>query len=73
MFNYQKLIVMKKKVLLIEDDKIVKENTSEIFELANYNVEIAENGKIGVALAKTFQPDIIICDILILYPLPKFE
>jgi len=55
---------MKKKVLLIEDDKIVRENTSEILELANYNVEIAENGKIGVALAKTFHPDIIICDIL---------
>lgn len=64
MFNYQKLIVMKKKVLLIEDDKIVRENTSEILELANYNVEMAENGKIGVALAKTFHPDIIICDIL---------
>ena len=55
---------MKKKVLLIEDDKIVRENTSEILELANYHVEIAENGKIGVARAKTFQPDIIICDIL---------
>ena len=64
MFNYQKLKVMKKKVLLIEDDKIVRENTSEILELANYNVEMAENGKIGVALAKTFLPDIIICDIL---------
>jgi len=55
---------MKKKVLLIEDDKIVRENTSEILELANYNVEMAENGKTGVALAKSFQPDIIICDIL---------
>ena len=64
MFNCQKFIAMKKKVLLIEDDKIVRENTSEILELANYHVEIAENGKIGVAKAKTFQPDIIICDIL---------
>lgn len=55
---------MKKKVLLIEDDKIVRENTSEILELANYIVETAENGKIGIELAKTFLPDIIICDIL---------
>ncbi|MBI9042320.1 response regulator [Lutibacter sp.] len=53
-----------KKVLLIEDDKIVRENTSEILELANYKVKTAENGKVGVLLAKTFLPDIIICDIL---------
>jgi len=55
---------MKKKVLLIEDDKIVRENTSEILELANYNVVTAENGKTGIDLAKTFLPDIIVCDIL---------
>ena len=64
MYNYQKLITMKKKVLLIEDDKIVRENTSEILELANYNVVTAENGKAGIDLAKTFLPDIIVCDIL---------
>ncbi len=55
---------MNKKVLLIEDDKIVRENTAEILELANYIVETAENGKKGVSLANTFLPDIIICDIL---------
>ncbi|MFD1293939.1 response regulator [Lutibacter holmesii] len=55
---------MKKKVLLIEDDKTVRENTSEILELANYTVKTAKNGKEGVALAKSFLPDIIICDIL---------
>jgi CheY-like chemotaxis protein len=55
---------MKKKVLLIEDDKIVRENTSEILELANYDVITAENGKIGIEKAKTLLPDIIICDIL---------
>ena len=55
---------MSKKVLLIEDDKIVRENTTEILKLANYVVKTAENGKIGVTLAKSFLPDIIICDIL---------
>lgn len=55
---------MKKKILLIEDDRIVRENTSEILELANYEVKTAENGKIGINLAKDFIPDIIICDIL---------
>lgn len=55
---------MSKKVLLIEDDKIVRENTAEILELANYKVKTAENGKVGVCIAKTYVPDIIICDIL---------
>lgn len=53
-----------KKVLLIEDNKEVRENTAEILELADYAVSTAENGKIGVELAKTTQPDLIICDIM---------
>ncbi|HEY8400965.1 MAG TPA: response regulator [Cytophagaceae bacterium] len=53
-----------KKILLIEDNKDVRENTAEILELANYKVVTAENGKIGVELAKTTQPDLIICDVM---------
>lgn len=53
-----------KKVLLIEDDDIVRENTAEILELANYQVETAKNGRIGIEKAKTFLPDIILCDIM---------
>lgn len=55
---------MNKKVLVIEDDKIVRENITEILELASYTVKTAKNGKIGVSLANDFMPDIIICDIL---------
>ncbi|WP_179950038.1 response regulator [Lutibacter citreus] len=54
---------MNKKILLIEDDKNVRENTSEILELANYSVKTAENGKTGISIANSFLPDIIICDI----------
>lgn len=53
-----------KKVLLIEDDTVVRENTAELLELANYTVITAENGKTGVAEAKKHIPDIIICDIM---------
>lgn len=53
-----------KKVLLIEDDDIVRENTAEILELANYLVETAKNGRIGIEKAKSFLPDIILCDIM---------
>jgi len=53
-----------KKVLLIEDDEVVRENTAELLELANYKVFTAENGKIGVSEAKKQLPDIILCDIM---------
>ena len=55
---------MTKKILFIEDDAVVRENTAEILELANYEVITAANGKIGVSLAKKHIPDIIVCDIL---------
>ncbi len=53
-----------KKVLFIEDDTVVRENTAELLELAEYDVITAANGKTGVALAKKELPDIIICDIM---------
>lgn len=53
-----------KTILLIEDNTEVRENTAEILELANYKVYTAENGKVGVELAKKHIPDLIICDIM---------
>ncbi len=55
---------MKKTILLIEDNVEVRENTAEILELSNYKVLTAENGKIGVEVAKKSKPDLIICDIM---------
>lgn len=55
---------MRKKILIIEDDMIVRENTAEILQLANYQVMTAENGKTGLEKAAVFKPDLIICDIL---------
>lgn len=53
-----------KKILLIEDDKVVRENTAELLELANYKVICASEGKSGLVEAKKHVPDIIICDIM---------
>ena len=53
-----------KKILLIEDNNEMRENTSEILNLANYAVLTAENGKVGVEIAKKDKPDLIICDIM---------
>jgi len=52
------------KILLIEDNTEVRENTAEILELANYQVITAENGKKGVEKALQEKPDLIICDIM---------
>ena len=53
-----------KKILLIEDDTALRENTAELLGFSNYNVVTAPNGKIGIEKAKLEQPDIIICDIM---------
>ncbi|MDB5232417.1 MAG: response regulator [Chitinophagaceae bacterium] len=53
-----------KKILIIEDNTQVRENTAEIIELSNYEVFTAENGKIGVEMALKENPDLIICDIM---------
>ena len=53
-----------KKILLIEDNEDIRGNTAEILELGNYEVIVAENGKVGVEKAIEFLPDLIICDIM---------
>ncbi|GGG12677.1 response regulator [Pontibacter amylolyticus] len=53
-----------KKILLIEDNQEIRENTAEILTLANYQVLEAPNGRLGVDLAKKEHPDLIICDIM---------
>lgn len=53
-----------KKILLIEDHKDVRENTADILELHDYEVLTAENGEIGITMAKKHLPDLILCDIM---------
>ena len=53
-----------KKILLIEDDIVLRENTAELLELSNYQVITAANGKLGVELANNNLPDIVVCDIM---------
>ncbi|HMP87100.1 MAG TPA: response regulator [Lacibacter sp.] len=53
-----------KTILLIEDNADIRENTSEILELAGYKVFTAENGKLGLEQAMAHKPDLIICDIM---------
>lgn len=53
-----------KKILLIEDNPEILENTAEILSLAGYEVCSVGDGKSGVAKALTFLPDLVISDIM---------
>ncbi|GAL88551.1 response regulator [Jejuia pallidilutea] len=58
-----------KKILLIEDDTVLRENTAELLELYTYEVITAPNGIAGVNMAKSNLPDVIVCDIM----MPKLD
>ncbi|PWJ40987.1 hybrid sensor histidine kinase/response regulator [Sediminitomix flava] len=53
-----------KKILIVEDEESVRENISEILEVHNYETETAENGRVGIEKVFQFNPDLIICDIM---------
>ena len=54
---------MEAKILLIEEDAILRKNTAEILGLANYDVITAENGELGVEKAIKLKPDLVVSDI----------
>lgn len=58
-----------KKIVLIEDNLEMRENTSELLELSNYEVFIAENGRTGIDKVKQIKPDLVICDIM----MPEYD
>ena len=52
------------KVAIIEDDLAISQMYRIKFEADGYEVETAENGKLGLALAEKMQPDIILLDLM---------
>lgn len=55
---------MSKRLLIIEDSVDIRENTAELLELSGFTVETASDGLEGVRLARTWNPDLVICDIM---------
>jgi len=55
---------MNKTVLVIEDDKEIRELIQEILELSGYTVRLAKDGKYGIEEAIKHLPSIILCDIM---------
>jgi len=52
-----------KKVLYIEDNESVQFIVAKMLDLSGYLVTCANNGKVGVEKAKSWQPDVIITDV----------
>lgn len=52
------------KIAIIEDDQAISQMYRFKFEAEGYAVETAENGKLGLALAESVKPDIILLDLM---------
>jgi CRP/FNR family transcriptional regulator, cyclic AMP receptor protein len=55
---------MHNKILIVEDNVAILENTTELLELSNYKVVGASNGRDGLTIALQEKPDLILCDII---------
>jgi DNA-binding NarL/FixJ family response regulator len=53
-----------KKILVIEDESVLRMNLAKALRLENFEPLIAANGREGVDLARRHLPDLILCDIL---------
>lgn len=53
-----------KKILVIEDEKFLRVDLLEILENLDFQGIEAENGAVGVQLARQHLPDLIICDVM---------
>jgi CheY-like chemotaxis protein len=52
-----------RRVLVIEDHLDVAESLETVLELLHHEVRVAHDGPSGIDLARTFHPDIVLCDI----------
>jgi DNA-binding response OmpR family regulator len=53
-----------KKILIIEDELMVRENLTDLLMENNYNAIPCENGFIGAMAAHENEPDLILCDVM---------
>ena len=54
---------MRNKILIIEDDKVLRESLSEYLKDNNYDVITSDDGNQGLLLAASSNPEIILLDL----------
>ena len=52
------------KIAIVEDDSAISQMYRIKFEAEGYEVETADNGKLGLELAQSMKPDIILLDLM---------
>jgi DNA-binding response OmpR family regulator len=52
------------KIAIIEDDLAIAQMYRMKFEAEGYKVDIAENGKLGLALCEQMKPDLVLLDLM---------
>lgn len=52
------------KIAIVEDDQAISQMYRIKFEAEGYQVETAENGKLGLELAQQMKPDIMLVDLM---------
>jgi two-component system CheB/CheR fusion protein len=52
-----------RRILIIEDNVDAANSLREALELSDHRVEVANDGRSGIAKALTFRPDVVLCDI----------
>jgi DNA-binding response OmpR family regulator len=52
------------KIAIIEDDQAISQMYRFKFEAEGYDAQTAENGKLGLELAQSMKPDIILLDLM---------
>jgi DNA-binding response OmpR family regulator len=60
---------MAKKILIVEDDPLITKIYTTRLTTDGYEVKNAENGELGIIVAKEFSPDLIILDVM----MPKMD
>ncbi len=51
-------------ILVVEDDVFVSDMLSQVLTRANHHVKTAKDGEDAVVVLKTFEPDVMVTDIL---------
>jgi len=51
------------KILIVEDNEMIRENLEELLLLYDFEAITAHNGRIGIEKMQAEKPDLIVCDI----------
>lgn len=60
---------MPRKILIIDDEVRLRESMADFLSIMGNEVKLAEDGEEGIKVMEEFNPDIIICDLM----MPKMD